>query len=831
MTPANSWLVGYELTRVGEGSAIYPADAEWADPDLDHAAALLREVRAGGDAVRERAERGRRDVAAALSPERTGAAMRARLERLRRAGARRDAPRPGSARAGAGAAGCAREGRLRPGEGAGGGAGDCRRKALRAACAPTRTTSASSTSALAGRARGAGAADRRAPGGGAPRQARDRRRAPPEPRRRVAGRASSSAGSPRPRTTRDARRRGRRRPGLRGARAVRGVPAQRRRAHAARHARARRRRRQPRPGDRGVHARSSPPARRSSSTTCGAPENLGFVGNMNAAFARHRAGRRRDRQLRHGRARRVARAPARGGLLRRARGDREHAHQPRHDPLRPRPRPTRRRRRRPASRSPRPTRASRAPRRACTRASRPASGTASTSAAPRSSSSATSTRRSRPATARRSTSPSAASRAGCGTSSPTTSTSSTAARARSAAPAPRASRPTRTSSTAATRTTRRRCGRPRRRRRIPLARSLAAARLAVGELSVTIDGSCLGPTLTGTQVLALELAGALARRGDVRLRVTVPRSLGDRAREALDALGRRAHVARRGRRRHRAERHRPPALPGDHAARPAAARPARPPRRAHPARLDRLPQPRLLRRLRGVARLPRADPPGARVRRPRRVLLAARAATTRCAEDLVDDERAALVPLGIDHRVVVRGRASRSRPPGVEGRPFLLCLGTDFLHKNHPFALALFAAPARAPTASTAGSCSPARTRCAGTSRGRGGGVARRAPALAADVVALGEAPEAREGVAVPPRRARALPDDVRGLRLHPVRGRRGGRAVAVGRPVLDGRPAAGRARRDRAVGRRGERRATRPADRRPAAARRGACRAARRAS
>src|SRR3954466_8894739 len=72
---------------------------------------------------------------------------------------------------------------------------------------------------------------------------------------------------------------------------------------------------------------------------------------------------------------------------------------------------------------------------------------------------------------------------------------------------------------------------------IPLARSLAAARLALGDLSVTVDGSCLGPTLTGTQVLALELTGALARRGDVGLRVTVPRSLGERARAALDDLG------------------------------------------------------------------------------------------------------------------------------------------------------------------------------------------------------------------------------------------------------------------------------------------------------
>ena len=71
----------------------------------------------------------------------------------------------------------------------------------------------------------------------------------------------------------------------------------------------------------------------------------------------------------------------------------------------------------------------------------------------------------------------------------------------------------------------------------PLARSLAAARLAVSDLSLTIDGSCLGANLTGTQVLALELIGALARRDDVSLRVTAPRALGDLAREALDSRG------------------------------------------------------------------------------------------------------------------------------------------------------------------------------------------------------------------------------------------------------------------------------------------------------
>jgi glycosyltransferase involved in cell wall biosynthesis len=61
----------------------------------------------------------------------------------------------------------------------------------------------------------------------------------------------------------------------------------------------------------------------------------------------------------------------------------------------------------------------------------------------------------------------------------------------------------------------------------------------------------------------------------------------------------------------------------------------------------------------------------------------------RC-EDLVDDERARLVPLGVDHRVVVSATEPVA-PPGVAGRPFLLCLGTDFLHKNRLFALRLWA--------------------------------------------------------------------------------------------------------------------------------------------
>ena len=114
------------------------------------------------------------------------------------------------------------------------------------------------------------------------------------------------------------------------------------------------------------------------------------------------------------------------------------------------------------------------------------------------------------------------------------------------------------------------------------------------------------------------------------------------------------------------------------------------------------------------------------------------------AEDLVDDERAVLVPLGIDHRVVVPGRASRSRPPGVEGRPFLLCLGTDFLHKNRLFALQLFE---RLRERHGFGG----RLVLAGPRAARGTSAAEEAawraahPQLAADVVALGECTEAEK--------------------------------------------------------------------------------------
>ena len=90
MTPANSWLAGYELTPVGEGVEIYPPDALWAEPDLDHAAALMREVRAGGEEVRaaRRARAPRRRGGVLARGDRRGDARAARAARRHAARAR-----------------------------------------------------------------------------------------------------------------------------------------------------------------------------------------------------------------------------------------------------------------------------------------------------------------------------------------------------------------------------------------------------------------------------------------------------------------------------------------------------------------------------------------------------------------------------------------------------------------------------------------------------------------------------------------------------------------------------------------------------------------------
>jgi glycosyltransferase involved in cell wall biosynthesis/SAM-dependent methyltransferase len=95
MTDENSFLVDYTLARVGKDGENYPPDGRWADPDLDHAAELMRSVYEGRDAARARATAGGPALLERLSLDRVGGIAKARLERLAARGpARRTPPSP-----------------------------------------------------------------------------------------------------------------------------------------------------------------------------------------------------------------------------------------------------------------------------------------------------------------------------------------------------------------------------------------------------------------------------------------------------------------------------------------------------------------------------------------------------------------------------------------------------------------------------------------------------------------------------------------------------------------------------------------------------------------
>ena len=82
MTPQNSYLVDYSLVPIGPGKEPYPAEGEWAEPDVEHAARLMREVFEGREEAARRASRGAADIRTTHSPEAAGRAMAARLRLL-----------------------------------------------------------------------------------------------------------------------------------------------------------------------------------------------------------------------------------------------------------------------------------------------------------------------------------------------------------------------------------------------------------------------------------------------------------------------------------------------------------------------------------------------------------------------------------------------------------------------------------------------------------------------------------------------------------------------------------------------------------------------------
>jgi 2-polyprenyl-3-methyl-5-hydroxy-6-metoxy-1,4-benzoquinol methylase/glycosyltransferase involved in cell wall biosynthesis len=83
MTQENSYLVGHELVEVGRDGAPYPADGLWAEPDLDHAAELMRRVFTDREEAAAKGRRAAADLRRTHSVEAAAASMATRLEAVR----------------------------------------------------------------------------------------------------------------------------------------------------------------------------------------------------------------------------------------------------------------------------------------------------------------------------------------------------------------------------------------------------------------------------------------------------------------------------------------------------------------------------------------------------------------------------------------------------------------------------------------------------------------------------------------------------------------------------------------------------------------------------
>jgi glycosyl transferase family 1 len=82
MDAENSYLVDYEIARVGPDCEIYPPEGEWADPSVEHAAELMRRVYSEPEEARRTGAHAAAAIARDLAPVATGSAMRARLQEL-----------------------------------------------------------------------------------------------------------------------------------------------------------------------------------------------------------------------------------------------------------------------------------------------------------------------------------------------------------------------------------------------------------------------------------------------------------------------------------------------------------------------------------------------------------------------------------------------------------------------------------------------------------------------------------------------------------------------------------------------------------------------------
>lgn len=229
----------------------------------------------------------------------------------------------------------------------------------------------------------------------------------------------------------------------------------------------------------------------------------------------------------------------------------------------------------------------------------------------------------------------------------------------------------------------------------PLARAIGTASRALRGLSVTVDGRILTRFVTGSQVHTLEVIHALHKLGSqLRLRVIVPPDLGEYARLALGRLDGVEMVSA-------ADLH-AGLEPTDVVHRPyqvSSPEDLELFRRAgdrlvitwqdliafnNPAYFPSYADWRSYRRL-AQASLAVADQVAFFSEHPRNEAVAAQ---------LVEPARAHVAYLGTDHQLA-QLRPEPQAPRGSEGledRPFLLCIGTDYRHKHRLFALKLLAA-------------------------------------------------------------------------------------------------------------------------------------------
>ncbi len=82
MTASNSFPVKYRLIEIEKNHGPYMKGCEWAEPDLDHAAELMRYIYAHRDQAAQVGKRAQQDVRSQLHPQTVGRMIRERLLKL-----------------------------------------------------------------------------------------------------------------------------------------------------------------------------------------------------------------------------------------------------------------------------------------------------------------------------------------------------------------------------------------------------------------------------------------------------------------------------------------------------------------------------------------------------------------------------------------------------------------------------------------------------------------------------------------------------------------------------------------------------------------------------